>query len=112
MSILLPNFCLYRATIGVLIVNTLVEEEPWIRDRPRFFDQVGHQTNASIGISIFSLNIVLVRLTKIMNNLAKDFKILSFKVIFKCLKLVESFQKKISVKNITKNMPNFCPLSS
>ena len=32
-----------------------------------------------------------------MNNLVKD---LSFKVIFKCLKLVESFQKKISVKNI------------
>ena len=47
-------------------------------------------------ISIFSLN---VRLTKIMNNLVKDIKILSFKVIFKCLKLVESFKKK-SVKNI------------
>ena len=37
----------------------------------------------------------IVRLTKIMNNLVKDFKILSFKVIFQCLKLVESFQKKI-----------------
>ena len=35
-----------------------------------------------------------------MNNLVKDLKILSFKVIFKCLKLVESFQKKFSVKNI------------
>ena len=46
-------------------------------------------------ISIFSLNDDLVRLTKIMNNLVKDLKILSFKVIFKCLKLVESFQKKI-----------------
>ena len=30
MSILLPNFCLYEATIGVLIVNTPVEEEPWV----------------------------------------------------------------------------------
>lgn len=30
MSILLPNFCLYEATIGVLIVNTPVEEEPWM----------------------------------------------------------------------------------
>ena len=44
-------------------------------------------------ISIFLLNNDLVRLTKIMNNLVKDFKILSFKVIFQCLKLVESFQK-------------------
>ena len=45
-------------------------------------------------ISIFSLNNDLVRLTKIMNNLVKDLKILSFKVIFQCLKF-ESFQKKI-----------------
>ena len=51
-------------------------------------------------ISIFSLNNDLVRLTKIMNNLVKDLKILSFKVIFQCLKLVKSFQKKFSVKNI------------
>ena len=49
-------------------------------------------------ISISSLNIDLVRLTKNMNNLVKDLKILSFKVIFQCLKLVKSFQKK-SVKN-------------
>ena len=33
-------------------------------------------------ISIFSLNNDLVRLTKIMNNLVKDLKIMSFKVIF------------------------------
>ena len=39
-------------------------------------------------ISIFSLNIDIVRLTKIMNNVVKDLKILSFKVIFQCLKLV------------------------
>jgi hypothetical protein len=51
-------------------------------------------------ISIFSLNNDIVRLTKIMNNLVKDLKILSFKVIFECLKLIESFQKKDSVKNI------------
>ena len=44
--------------------------------------------------SIFSLNNDIVRLTKIMNNLVKDLKILSFKVIFQCLKLVQSFQKK------------------
>ena len=42
----------------------------------------------------------LVRLTKILNNLVKDLKILSFKVIFQCLKLVESFQNFFSVKNI------------
>ena len=45
-------------------------------------------------ISIFSLNNDLLRLTKIMNNLVKDLKILYFKVIFQCLKLVESFKKK------------------
>ena len=69
-----------------------------------------------------------------MNNLVKDLKILSFKIIFQCLKLVESFQKKYSVKNIwlgdqltlmnffenfdfystlfTKNVPNFSQLCS
>ena len=46
-------------------------------------------------ISIFSLNDDLVRLTKIMNNLVKDLKILSLKVIFQGLKkLVEPFKKK------------------
>ena len=51
-------------------------------------------------ISIFSLNSDIIRLTKIMNNLVKDCKIRTFKVIFQCLKLVESFRKKNSVKNI------------
>ena len=51
-------------------------------------------------ISVFSLNNDIVRLTKIMNKLVKDCKICTFKVIFQCLKLVETFQKKISVKNI------------
>ena len=44
-------------------------------------------------ISIFSLNNDLVRLTKIMNILVKDLRILSFKVIFQCLQFVKSFQK-------------------
>ena len=43
-------------------------------------------------ISIFSLYNESVRLTKIMNNLVKDCKIRTFKVIFQCLTLVESFQ--------------------
>ena len=47
-----------------------------------------------VEISTFSLNNVIVRRNKIMNNLAKILKILSFKVIFQCLKYVESFQKK------------------
>ena len=51
-------------------------------------------------ISIFSLNSDIIRLTKIMNNLVKDCKIRTFKVIFQCLKLVESFRKKNYVKNI------------
>ena len=44
-------------------------------------------------ISIFSLNNDIVRVTKIMNNLVKVYKIHTFKVIFQCLKLVESFRK-------------------
>ena len=52
-----------------------------IRDRPRFFDQVRHQTtNASIENKHFSLDNDLVRLTKIINSLVRDLKILSFKV--------------------------------
>ena len=71
------------------------------RDRPRFFNQVEHQTLMHLlEISIFPLNNDIVRLTKIMNNLVKDLKILRFKVIFQCLKLVKSSQKKFSVKNI------------
>jgi hypothetical protein len=52
------------------------------RDRPRFFDQVGQVGRRHISkISIFSLNHVIVRPTKIMNNLLKDRKICTFKVI-------------------------------
>ena len=47
-----------------------------------------------VEISIFSLNKVTVRLTKIMNNLLEHLKIQIFKVIFQCGKLIESFQKK------------------
>ena len=53
-----------------------------------------------VEISICSLNHVIVRLTKIMNNLLEHLKIRTFKVIFLCQKLVESFQKNISMKNI------------
>ena len=80
-------------------------------------------------INIFSLNNDIVGLTKIMNNLFKDLKILSFKVIFHW-----NFPKKNLVKNIwlgdqltlinlfenfdflstlfSKNVPNFCQLCS
>ena len=70
------------------------------RDRPRFLIKLGIKLLLMhlLEISIFSLNNDLVRLTEIMNNLVKDLKILSLKVIFKCLKLVQSFQKKFSVK--------------
>ena len=49
-------------------------------------------------LDIQLVNNVILRLTKIMNNLVKDLKILSFKVIFLCLKLAESFQKKFCVE--------------
>ena len=63
---------------------------------PRFFDQVGYQTTKAF----FSLNNDLIMLTKIMNNIVEDLKILSSTVIFKCLKLVKSFPPKNSVKTI------------
>ena len=66
----------------------------------RFFDRVGHETTyASSGNKHFFTNNVNVRLTKIMNNLVKDLK--NLKVIFQCLKLVESYLIFISVKNIS-----------
>ena len=37
-----------------------------------------------VKIGIFSLNHVIVRLTKIMNNLLEHIKIRTFKVIFLC----------------------------
>ena len=41
--------------------------------RPRFFDQAGHETtHASSGNKHFSLNLVIVRLTKIMNRADKN----------------------------------------
>ena len=72
-----------------------------LKNRPRFFDQVGHQTNdVSFGYKHFLLNNDIVRLTKIMINLVKDLKILIFKVIFQWLSMVEHFPKKNSVKSI------------
>ena len=60
--------------------------------------------------SIFLLNNDLVRLTKIMNKLVKDLKILSFKVIFQCLKLVEpSKQKFCDEYLIETNLVVWCP---
>ena len=44
-----------------------------------------------VEISIFLVNNIVVRLTKIMNNLLEHHNIL----IFQCWKLVKSFQKKI-----------------
>ena len=63
------------------------------RVRPRFFDQVGHETMCAFS-RIFSLNHVIIRLTKIMNNLLKHLNMRTFIVIFLCQKLVESFPKK------------------
>ena len=60
-----------------------------------FFDQIGHQTTLLRLLPtlecIFSLNNVIARPTKIMNNLLKDCNIRSFKVIFQHQKSTESF---------------------
>ena len=47
----------------------------------RFFDRMKPRMHI-LKISIFSLNHVIVRPTKIMNNLLKDCKIRTFKVTF------------------------------
>ena len=51
-------------------------------------------------ISIFSLYDVIVRPTKIMNNLLKHCKVLTFKVLFQHHKSTESFCIFFSMKNI------------
>ena len=80
-------------------------------------------------IRTFSLNNDIVKLTKIMNNLVKDLKILSFKDIFQCqsfhffsvkticlgdqlisLKFLEDFDFQCTLFN--KKLPNFCRLCS
>ena len=53
----------------------------------------------SSGNKLFFTNFI-VRLTKFMNNLFKHIKMHAFKVNFLCLKLVESFPKKIFIRNI------------
>ena len=60
------------------------------RVRPRFFDQVGNETIYIhlVKITIFSLNNVIVRLTKFMNNLLEHLKFRTSRVIFLCKKLV------------------------
>ena len=75
---------------------------PASRVRPRFFDQVGHETiYASSGNKhFFTKSCHCQTYHNYEQPCKKDLKNLSFKVIFECLKLVESFQKKISKKNI------------
>ena len=57
-------FCCSGALLSVMLV---------IRVRPRFFDQVGHETMyVLVETLIFSLNPVIVRPTKIMNRADKN----------------------------------------
>ena len=66
---------------------------PLSRDRPRFFDQVDYQTTyASIGNRhFFTKSYVMVRPTKLMNNLLKVCKICTFLLIFPYQKSTKSF---------------------
>ena len=62
----------------LVIFILLLQGEPIVMDarirvRPRFFDQVEHKTMyASSGNKYFSLNLVIVRLIKIMNRAVKN----------------------------------------
>ena len=60
-----------------------------VRIRPRFCDQIGHETMYASS----ALNHVIVRLTKIMNNLLEHMMIRIFKVIF-CVKNWLNLSKK------------------
>ena len=62
--------------------SSYANADPNNRVRPRFFDQVGHKTMyASSGNKHFSLNLVIVRLTKIMNRADKNWAQFSKKSI-------------------------------
>ena len=66
-----------------------------VRVRPRFFDQVGHQTtNASMGNKHFFTN------SCHHSDLLEHLKICTFKVIILCEWANLSKKKKISMKNI------------
>ena len=70
------------------------------RVRSTFFDQVGHETvYASSGNNHFSLNHVIVRLAKIMNNLFENLKIVLSKSFF-CVENLLNLSEKNSMKNI------------
>ena len=63
----------------------------WVLDTIQgFLFKLGMKVHL-VEISIFSLNHVIVRPTKIMNNLLKDLKILGLKVIFWHQKSTELF---------------------
>ena len=101
----------------------------WVRYRSRFFVQVGHQsTCATIGYHHFSLlcNVILSSsdLSKIINNLFQDPKILISKSLFSVknqwnisLKtsrptIIDDIFWKLWFQNtlFSKNVPNFCRL--
>ena len=75
----LPNVCVHWYIVHTYIIETFQD----------FLIKLGIKPlKHLLEISIFTLNNDLVRLTKIMNNLVKDLKILSFKVIFTVCKKV------------------------
>ena len=59
-----------------------------------------------VEISIFSLNNVIVRLTKIMNNLLEHLKIRTFKVIF-CVKNWPNLSEKKNYEKYSTRRPTF-----
>ena len=79
LELISSTFCLYHTKTyphhnsSRKYVPTKAFHHPSIKYRPRFFDQVGHQTTyASMGNKISSLNSVIVRPTKIMNRANKN----------------------------------------
>ena len=71
--------------LSIYVLFLVKPKDRMTKVRPRFFDQVGHEIMyASSGNWHFSLNHVILRLTKIMNNLLEHFKICTFKALFLC----------------------------
>ena len=99
--------CAVQTPVGTLVGPEWIQWAATIDTVQDFLIKLGIKpTMHLLEISIFLLNNDLVRFTKIMNHLVKDLKILSFKVIFPCLKLV-NLSKKIFCEEYLIMRPTF-----
>ena len=94
-AVYLEKFRMLGLALSLWLVNLSVSIRAQYSDRwslgtfQDFLLKLGMKPRmGQVIISIFSLNNVTVRLNKIMDNLLKHLKILIFKVVFQCWKLI------------------------